>query len=109
VLLGAFQVNTVVAALATTGVVFGAAYMLLLYRRVVFGPQVNKDALAMPDLDMREYGMLALLAALVIWLGVFPTVISERIGPSVDRLLNYYHAQIESPDAGLAPPAEGAQ
>ena len=107
-LLGAFQVNTVVAAFATTGLVFGAAYMLVLYRRVVFGPPVNKDALAMPDLDMREYGMLALLAILVIWLGVFPSIVTERIGPSVDRLLTHYNAQLEAPDVELAPPAEGA-
>jgi NADH-quinone oxidoreductase subunit M len=92
-LLGAFQVNTIVAALAATGVVFGAAYMLLLYRKVVFGPQDNADAAKMPDVDGREIGMLAVLAAGVIYLGVFPGVIMDRISPSVQQLLDNVEAQ----------------
>lgn len=91
-LLGAFQVHTVVAALATTGVIFGAAYMLVLYRRVVFGPQDNPDAAAMPDVNRREFWLLAPLAALVLFLGVFPGTVMKNIQPSVQKMLTQYHA-----------------
>ena len=97
-LLGAFQADTIIAAFATTGVVLGADYMLVLYRRVIFGPRENKDALAMPDLDRREYGLLASLAVLVIWLGVSPGVVLNKISPSVDKLLNSYHAHLDQAD-----------
>ncbi|MCB9983083.1 MAG: NADH-quinone oxidoreductase subunit M [Rhodospirillales bacterium] len=95
VLLGAFQVSTLVAALAATGVVLGAAYMLILYRRVVFGPRVNDDALAMPDLNMRELWLLVPLIVLVLWLGVFPATVTDKIGPSVDQLITDYNAKLE--------------
>ncbi len=95
-LVGAFQVDTIIAALATTGVVLGAVYMLLLYRRVIFGPQDNKDAAAMADLNIREIGVLVPLALLVLWLGVFPTTVTDRIAPSVDKLIRNYEADINA-------------
>ncbi|MCB1651430.1 MAG: NADH-quinone oxidoreductase subunit M [Alphaproteobacteria bacterium] len=90
VLLGTFQVHTVYAALAATGVVLGAAYMLMLYRRVVFGPPAHNDALAMPDLSLREFWILAPLVVLVLWLGVFPNQVNNKIAPSVERLISLY-------------------
>ncbi|MBU0859234.1 MAG: NADH-quinone oxidoreductase subunit M [Alphaproteobacteria bacterium] len=102
-LLGTFQVDTIVAAFATTGVVFGAAYMLVLYRRVVFGPQDNPDAAAMPDLDRREFGLLLPLAALVLILGVFPGIVMKNIEPSVERLLAQYEAGNAPDDASAVP------
>ncbi|HOO82550.1 MAG TPA: NADH-quinone oxidoreductase subunit M [Alphaproteobacteria bacterium] len=107
VLLGAFQVSTLVAALAATGVIIGAAYMLILYRRVVFGPRVNDDALSMPDLNWRELGLLVPIVLLVLWLGVFPGVVTEKIGPSVDKLITEYNAKlnaaavVETPETGM--------
>lgn len=94
VLLGAFQVNMIVAALAATGLILGATYMLMLYRRVIFGPVVNADASAMPDLDRREFWLLAPIVFLVLWLGVFPGVVMERISPSVNRLVAEYHERV---------------
>ena len=87
VLLGAFQADGLIAALATTGVILGAAYMLILYRRVVFGEQKNADAAAMPDVNKLELGYFVPLIALVIWLGVAPGFVMDRIGPSVNRLV----------------------
>ncbi len=58
--------------IGTTGIILGAAYMLYLYARVAFGVQKNADAAAMPDLNAREYLMLAPLAAAVLWMGVYP-------------------------------------
>ncbi len=91
VLLGAFQVNTVVTVLAATGLVLGAVYMLMLYRRVVFGAPIHEDALAMPDLNMREQGILWVLVLLVLWLGVFPALVMDRIGPAVERFVAHHH------------------
>lgn len=91
-LLGAFQVNKLVAALASIGLILGAAYMLLLYRKVVFGPSDNADAAAMPDVNLREVALLVPLAFLTIYLGVFPNVVMSRISPSVERVLENYHA-----------------
>ncbi|PKP90039.1 MAG: NADH-quinone oxidoreductase subunit M [Alphaproteobacteria bacterium HGW-Alphaproteobacteria-16] len=71
-LMGAYQVSTWVTLIATTGIILGAGYMLYLYRRVVFGDLVKDDVKAMPDLNKREMALLAPLAAVVLWMGVYP-------------------------------------
>lgn len=106
-LLGTFRVSTGAALAATSGVVLGAAYMLVLYRRVVFGPQRNADAAKMPDLNGREFAILAPLAAMVIFLGVFPNFIMSRVSPSVDRVLSGVSAVVG--DVGGCGSGAGAQ
>jgi NADH-quinone oxidoreductase subunit M len=69
---GIYQVSSWVAFVCTTGIILGAAYMLYLYRRIAFGEQKNADAAAMPDLNAREWLMLAPIAAAVLWMGVYP-------------------------------------
>ncbi|MEO5586649.1 MAG: NADH-quinone oxidoreductase subunit M [Novosphingobium sp.] len=71
-LAGIYQVSSWVTLVCTTGIILGAAYMLYLYRRVIFGAQKNADAAAMPDLDLREWLMMAPLAAAVLWMGIYP-------------------------------------
>ena len=71
-LAGIYQISTWVALICTTGIILGAAYMLYLYRRVAFGEQKNADAAAMADLDKREWLLLAPIAAVVLWMGVYP-------------------------------------
>jgi len=71
-LAGTYQVSTTMTLLCTTGIILGAAYMLYLYRRVVFGEIVHDDVRAMPDLSMREMALLAPIAAAVMWMGVYP-------------------------------------
>lgn len=71
-LAGVYKVSSTVAFVLTTGIILGAAYMLYLYRRVVFGVQKNEDAAAMPDLSLREYAMLVPLAVVTLWMGVYP-------------------------------------
>ncbi|MEN9931898.1 MAG: hypothetical protein RIS17_471, partial [Pseudomonadota bacterium] len=71
-LAGIYQVSSTVTAVAATGIILGAAYMLYLYRRVAFGEQKNADAAAMPDISVREWVMLAPIAAAVLWMGVYP-------------------------------------
>lgn len=87
VLLGAFEADGLIAAFATTGVILGAAYMLVLYRRVIFGEQKNADAAAMPDVTRLELGYFIPLIGLVLWLGIAPGFVMDRIGPSVNRLI----------------------
>ncbi len=95
-LLAAFQVDTVVAVFATTGLILGAAYMLMLYRRVVFGPTEHADAANMPDLNLREKVLLVPLVLLTIYFGVFPNVILDKIGPTVEKLVSDYEAKLET-------------
>ena len=71
-LAGVYDVSTFVTLVLTTGIILGAAYMLYLYRRVAFGEQKNADAAAMPDINLREWAMLAPIAAVVLWMGVYP-------------------------------------
>jgi NADH-quinone oxidoreductase subunit M len=71
-LAGIYQVSSWVALVCTTGIILGAAYMLYLYRRVAFGEQKNADAAAMPDLNRREWWLMAPIAAVVLWMGVYP-------------------------------------
>ncbi|HEY8192259.1 MAG TPA: NADH-quinone oxidoreductase subunit M, partial [Alphaproteobacteria bacterium] len=101
-LVGAFQANTTIAVFATTGVILGAVYMLMLYRRMIFGPQDNDDAAAMPDLSQREIITLAPLAVMVILLGIFPNFIMDRVGPSAERVVALYNAGVHAaPVAGF--------
>ncbi|MBD58779.1 MAG: NADH-quinone oxidoreductase subunit M [Citromicrobium sp.] len=71
-LAGVYQISSTTTFVLTTGIILGAGYMLYLYRRVVFGEQKNADAAAMPDLNAREWLMLAPVAAAVLWMGVYP-------------------------------------
>ncbi|MGY6551952.1 MAG: NADH-quinone oxidoreductase subunit M [Erythrobacter sp.] len=71
-LAGIYQTSSLVALVATTGIILGAAYMLYLYRRVAFGDQKNADAAAMKDITPREWSMLVPIAAVVLWMGVYP-------------------------------------
>jgi len=90
ILAGAFQVNTWLAALTATGLVLGAAYMLYLYRRVIFGV-LDKDALkALLDLSPREIAVFAPLIVLVFWMGIYPSSFIDMMSVSVDNLITNY-------------------
>lgn len=95
-LLGAYQVSPGIAFIATTGVIFGAAYMLILYKRVVFGEQKNADAAEMKDLNKEEYICLVPLAILTIWLGVQPMMIMDKLSPSVAHLQSQISSAFEA-------------
>lgn len=71
-LAGAYKVSTWATLIATTGIILGAGYMLYLYRRIAFGPQVNADAAEMADINGRELWLLAPIAVVVLWMGVYP-------------------------------------
>lgn len=84
--ISAFQVNKIYAAFATTGVIFGAAYMLWLYRRIMFG-ELNKACAKLDDLDCKEYFSLGILALLVIFFGLYPEAVFHLTRVSVENLI----------------------
>jgi NADH-quinone oxidoreductase subunit M len=69
---GIYQSSSLVALICTTGIILGAAYMLYLYRRVAFGAHRHDDAAAMSDISPREWAMMVPIAAVVLWMGVYP-------------------------------------
>ena len=95
ILLGVFQKNIIVAFVATLGVVLSAAYMLWMYRRVIFGKIQNKDLLGMPDLSKSEMLVLWILALPIIFYGFYPEPLFKTIDISVSQFLELYDFNIE--------------
>ena len=92
-LVGIFQVNTWVAAVAASGVILSAGYALWLYRRVVFGDLVKESLRTISDMSLRERAIFAPLVAMTLILGVYPALVTDLIGPSVAHLVETYHAE----------------
>jgi len=87
ILLGIYKVSTWVAFLTTTGVVLGAAYMLWLYRRVVFGVVTNPEVSTMKELSGREMTLFIPVVILTVWLGIYPKPYLSAMEPSVAQLI----------------------
>jgi NADH-quinone oxidoreductase subunit M len=96
VLTGTFQKNYLVAMLATFGVVLGAAYMLWLTKRVIFGVTKNDQIKDLKDVNKSEMFMLTILALLVILLGFYPAPLMETLNVSVDNLINNYEIAVKT-------------
>ena len=94
ILMGAFKKNFLVAILASIGVILSAAYMLWLYKRVVFGDIVNNDLKDMIDLKDTEKLILWSLAALVIFFGFYPDPLFKTIDYSVTNFIDVYNQNI---------------
>jgi len=92
VLLGTYQVNTITTFLAATGVILGAAYMLYLYKRVVFGALTKADVKAMTDVNCREIAIFAPLIALVFWMGIYPSSFINPMAPALEKVIARYDA-----------------
>ncbi len=93
-LLGVFKVNTWVAFGATTGVILSAAYALHLYRRVVFGDMIKESLKGIADMDMREKLVIAPLVLFTLLLGIYPALVLDIIGPSVEALVNNFETVV---------------
>jgi len=89
-LMGVFQVNTWVAVVATTGVILSAAYALWLYRRVVMGDLIKESLKTIKDITPRERWLFTPLVAMTLLLGVYPSLVTDIIGPSVEALIGQY-------------------
>ncbi|QCO54937.1 NADH-quinone oxidoreductase subunit M [Pseudorhodobacter turbinis] len=93
-LVGVFQVNTWVALVAASGVILSASYGLWLYRRVVFGDLIKESLKSITDMTTRERLIFAPLVVMTLLLGVYPSLVTDIIGPSVTALVTDYQAAI---------------
>jgi len=100
-LVGTYRASSWAAIVATTGIILGAVYMLWLYWRVAFGTQRNADAAAMPDLNARELWLLAPIAAVVLWMGVYPESFMAPMRNDVGRLLTRLEHSAPAGDSHL--------
>ncbi len=91
VLLGVFQVNSVVAAVLLLGVILSASYMLYLYRRVVFGALQKDELKKILDINRREWLVFAPLLVLTLWMGIYPTSFLDFIHVSAANLIDHVH------------------
>tara|TARA_B110001452_G_scaffold144965_1_gene120514 strand:- start:1175 stop:2314 length:1140 start_codon:yes stop_codon:yes gene_type:complete len=94
ILMGAFKDSFLVAVVASLGVIFGAAYMLWLYRRVVFGKIINKEISKMTDLNRSEKFILLSLAIPVLFFGFYPEPLFNTIEVSVKNLIDMYNLNL---------------
>ncbi len=95
VLVGVFKDNTWIAFLVATGVVLGAAYMLWLYRRVVFGELEHKKLKHLLDIDRRESIIFLSLALLVLFMGIYPSYMLKTMEVSLDNLIQHVHQHVD--------------
>ena len=100
-LIGVFQVNTWVAAVATAGVILSAAYALWLYRRVVMGDLIKESLRTITDMTTRERAIFAPLVVMTLLLGVYPALVLDIIGPSVEALVSNYETALASAQDAL--------
>jgi NADH-quinone oxidoreductase subunit M len=101
-LMGAFKVNTLVAIIATTGVILSAAYGLYLYRRMIFGPLDKPSLAGILDLDRREIAILSPLVVLTILFGVYPAPVLDVTAASVKKLVSGYESAIKTANLDAA-------
>jgi NADH-quinone oxidoreductase subunit M len=97
-LMGMFQYNTWIAAVAATGVILSAGYALWLYRRVVFGDLIKESLKSITDMTRRERAIFAPLVVMTILLGVYPSLVTDIIGPSVEALIQTYDTALLEAD-----------
>jgi len=102
VLVGVFQVNAWVCALIATGVILGAAYMLYLYRRVIFGELTKDNLKKIKDLSPREIAVFAPLIILVFWMGIYPSSFLDVMHVSVENLVQQMKVAQSASGAMLA-------
>ncbi len=110
ILVGAYLAAPIFAIIATSGVVLAAAYMLWMFRRVVFGPVDNPENRGLIDLGLREKIVMMAMLIPIIWIGVYPNPLLRRIEPSVIELIRQLEARrgVVEADLEVAPELEPA-
>ncbi len=98
-LAGFFKISPIMTLIGGTSIIFGAVYMLSLYKRSFFGPVTNEANKGLKDLDAKELGALVPLVAIVIWLGVYPKPVLGPIDNSVKALVTFMHEKAQTPEA----------
>ena len=104
VLVGAFKVSLYLAYLGSFGMILGAAYMLYLYRRVIFGVITRDDLRGILDLSPREVAIFAPLVLLTLWMGIYPSSFTQFFDATVHAMVDAHTAALAAPKlAGVAP------
>ena len=96
ILMGVFKINFLVAVLASIGVILGAAYILWLYKRVIFGNLINENLKKMLDLNKSEFFILSCLAIPILLFGFYPEPLINTIEVSINNLIQNYNFDIAS-------------
>jgi NADH-quinone oxidoreductase subunit M len=99
ILIGAFKVNTWVAAFATSGLILGAAYMLYLYRRIIFGVLTKENLKTISDVNAREIAIFTPLLLTVIIMGIYPSLFLDVMHVSVENLVERYQSALASAES----------
>ncbi|MEK7853540.1 MAG: NADH-quinone oxidoreductase subunit M, partial [candidate division NC10 bacterium] len=105
ILLGAFRVDWRWAAAGAIGIVLGAAYLLWLYQRTMFGPITHPENRTLTDLDGRELATLVPIIVLCFWIGLYPMPFLNAMAPSVNKVLQKVNAKALRAEAPVLPPA----
>jgi NADH-quinone oxidoreductase subunit M len=87
VIMGSIRVNFWYAFAEATTLVFGAAYTLWMYKRVIFGPVANERVAHLRDINLREFLVLGVLAAAVLWMGLYPKPFADVLHTAVEELM----------------------
>ena len=87
VLLGSFKTAPIYTFIATTAVIFAAAYLLWAIQRILFNPLDKPENANIPDLNGRELVIMAPLVAAIIWLGVYPAPVLQRMEQAAERFV----------------------
>ena len=90
IILGAFKFNTFLAFFAATGIVLSAVYMLYLYKRIIFGVQLNDKLKNILDLDLREKFIMIPLVIIIILMGIFPNIFLDPMRLPIETIINNY-------------------
>jgi len=112
ILLGAFRVDWRWAAAGAIGIVLGAAYLLWLYQRTMFGPITHPENRTLTDLDGRELATLVPIIVLCFWIGLYPMPFLNAMAPSVNKVLQKVNAKTlraEAPAPVLLPALPAAR
>ena len=96
VLVGTFKVNFLVAILASVGVILAAAYILWLYKRLIFGKVENVQLKNIKDLNLSEGSVLFVLCGIILFLGFYPEPLTDTMKVSVENLINNYNLEINN-------------
>jgi NADH-quinone oxidoreductase subunit M len=104
VLVGAFQTNPWLAALATSGIIFAAVYLLWLYQRVIFGAVTHEANRDLRDLSPREWALLVPIVVLIVWIGVYPTAFTGKTEATIEALIAAVRSKTSIPRVALRAP-----
>jgi NADH-quinone oxidoreductase subunit M len=109
ILVGVFHTNIVYATLAVTGIVLGAAYMLWLFQRTMFGEPTTPENQNTPDMNGRQIAYMLPLIILMFWIGLYPKPFLERIEPTVEHYVTHMRERHQAYLRGVEPLSRHAE